>query len=274
MAEELTKFFEFTQDNIPVIIGILGIFLGFLWLAVVVWVLRDISTRTKNLVIILFSALFVAIGSLPALIIYLLIRPSQTIEDSSNKELFYASILDKEITACPSCGSMARTDFKFCPNCGEYLIYKCRNCNHQINPAWKYCINCNIKLISDTPMNTIFNRIVQNITIGLRFIQEKLNNLGKFVINLFRINKIFRAFSNLIIKIKLPVFQKNPKLKVMAQKRHEPKIETKAVVISKVPNLKSSQKKTKGRGRPRGSKDSKPRRKRADAGKSRGAYKA
>lgn len=266
----------------------------------VAWVVRDITTRSSKFKVIFLCGIFVLFGSLPAIAIYLLIRPERTIEDNQSRELFYAGILDKSITSCPECGELARQEYKFCPSCSASLDSKCPECAVQINPIWKYCANCNYALVQEIKttkfMGNLRNRFARKKAPTTATLQDKPRRF-QFIKNLNPINVIkpLRRLRNIRlprvrlkisrpqIKLQLPKFPRltlprlnfsrnavKPAIKIMAEKKHAPKSKAKAeVVVAPVPR---KSKKTH-RGRPKGIKDNRPRKKRADAGKSRGKYK-
>jgi hypothetical protein len=226
----------------------------------------------------------VSAGNVPGLVIYLLVRPQQTLEEGQNKELFYASVIDKKISACDECGCLVRSDYKFCPNCAHHLALECPHCHRRINPTWKYCTYCDTQLIPDT----FFVELKKNIAILMEqiwelFVEVVLLSL-KFV--LFAIYTVYNAFTSVLtfiskqlnkiafvqevnkarleIKMQLPeigLLKRYSNVKFIPERKH---VHEKKLIV---------QTPTKKRGRPKGSVDSQPRKKRGDAGKRRGRYK-
>lgn len=182
----MEAFINFLQNpsNVPLVVNFLVLYLAVLWLAVLAWILRDITTRSQNILIVLATLVFVAIGNLPAVAIYLLLRPEKTLEDAKEKDLFYASILDKEVGSCGHCQSLVRNDYKFCPTCGENLERHCENCGIRVQPTWSFCSNCQIDL---RPRRSWFPKFglglpaiagtLRLLTIGLRRIGDGLRTL-------------------------------------------------------------------------------------------------
>lgn len=253
--EQLLEFIEFNQYNLPLLIELLAVYILILWLAVVAWALKDITTRSNNFLVIILTVLLVTIGNIPGLVLYLLLRPSQTIEEGQNKELFYSSIVDKKISACDNCECLVRTDYKFCPECGHALMLQCQVCHRQINPTWKYCVYCDTKLAPNT--------IGESAALSLA-------NFGSSV----------RSFFARIISFDLRLTERAGNI-ISAERRYTASTKKKTKAVSAAAKKKSqkrtSKKASNGRpkkpGRPKGSRDSKPRKKRADAGKKRGSYK-
>lgn len=287
--DQLLKFIEFNQYNLPAILQVLALYIGLMWLAVVVWTLRDITTRSSNLLVILSTTLFVAIGTVPALIIYLLIRPSQTLEDNRNKDLFYASVLDQRVSICEDCHGLVRTSFQYCPHCSNNLDKKCPNCNKKINPTWKYCPGCNEQLFTEPSFNLFFVRLVNALKQARQMILKPFRAVFRkagIIVASFKLRKNIKKMNlrrpkfqvkrptltlpKFKLQIRLPKLQlptirkvKQPKLKVMAAEKQAAVKTVKAVAVKP---------KKRGRGRPAGKGDKKPRKKRADAGKKRGKY--
>ncbi|MFW5703024.1 MAG: zinc ribbon domain-containing protein [Candidatus Dojkabacteria bacterium] len=259
--EQFLEFIEFNQYNLPLLIELIAAYILILWLAVVAWTLKDITTRSNNFLVIILTVVLVTVGNIPGLVLYLLLRPSQTIEESQNKELFYSSIVDKKISACDSCGCLVRTDYKFCPDCGHALMLQCQECRRQINPTWKYCVYCDTKLAP----NTLGGSAVLGL-VGMGA------NVRKFFSSIFEFNLRYVRDSASNIK-------SAERRYVTAAKKKSTMTASAATKKSKSRTSKSSGKsdsksngKPKRAGRPKGSKDNKPRKKRADAGRKRGSY--
>lgn len=287
--DQLLKFIEFNQYNLPAILQILTIYIVLMWLAVVVWTLRDITTRSSNLLVILSTTLFVAVGTVPALIIYLLIRPSQTLEDNRNKDLFYASVLDQRVSICEDCHGLVRTSFQYCPHCSNNLGKKCPNCNKKINPTWKYCPGCNEKLFVEPSFSLFFVRLIQASKqlrqISFKSFRAVFQKIGAILASIklrknikkknlrrakFQVKRPTLSLPKFRLQIRFPNLQlptirkvKQSKPKVMAADKQAATKAVKAVAVNP---------KKRGRGRPAGKGDKKPRKKRADAGKKRGKY--
>jgi hypothetical protein len=329
-VEEILKFVEFNQYNLPFIIQILGLYLIMLYLALVAWVAKDITTRSQSFPVILTTVFFVLVGNIPALVIYLLVRPDATLDESKAQNLFQSSILDRKVTNCGECGCLVRTDFKYCPSCSSEVNHRCKECDHIINPTWRYCSFCNYRLVPE-PWHIIWpqaarkrigavsasfvgffkrsneNKLKKSIENknkqNNKKIEKKADVKPRFKIRLPKIAFPKIAFPKVGIprlklpqvkirlpKLKINLFNRKPKaakLSIMAEKKHPVKLEKKFIVgqMSKGKATEKSKtssapkavvikpKKSSGRGRPKGLKDNKPRKKRADAGRKRGNYK-
>lgn len=122
-------------------VRIAGAYLVAVWLASVIWTVRDITDRTGNLVIQTFSVLLVVIFTpILGLPLYLLIRPRTTLAEKYYEE---AGIAEAEyVSACPNCDEEVGEEFRFCPHCGHELLEECPACGAPKDKAWKFCASC------------------------------------------------------------------------------------------------------------------------------------
>ncbi|MBT4937195.1 hypothetical protein HON22_04735 [Candidatus Peregrinibacteria bacterium] len=108
-----------------VIKGVL-IYVAFFWIALIIWVTRDVINRSNNIVfqvaIILLNTFLPIFG----LVIYLLIRPTKTLLDKYYDELEIKALLDNDI--CHKCSSVLRDDYCFCPECSAAIKSTCGSC--------------------------------------------------------------------------------------------------------------------------------------------------
>lgn len=122
-------------------VRIAGAYLVAVWLASVIWTVRDITDRTGNLIIQTFSVLLVVIFTpILGLPLYLLIRPRTTLAEKYYEE---AGIAEAEyVSACPNCDEEVGEEFRFCPHCGHELLEECAACGAPKDKAWKFCASC------------------------------------------------------------------------------------------------------------------------------------
>src|SRR5438094_218084 len=110
-----------------------------LWLSAVVWTYRDIRTRSEDPISQSFATLLVGLFNLPGLIVYLVIRPHETLAASYERSLEAESMLHElqlDANNCPGCHRPIESDFNICPNCRAQLREICRNCNQLIRTNW------------------------------------------------------------------------------------------------------------------------------------------
>lgn len=127
-----------------------------IWIAVLLWVIKDISNRTNNTLLQVISILIILFLTPLGILIYLIIRPGKTLfekyyqEIEDNLNLFNKIIEDKGInitekTHCHKCDEEVKDDYKFCPKCKETLKNECRECWKFVFINWKVCPYCGIK---------------------------------------------------------------------------------------------------------------------------------
>lgn len=119
-------------------------FLIALWIGLILWVLRDIRSRTRDPFMIILSVLFVIILFIPGVFIYLFIRPRKTFEQKYQDAL-EEEVLLREIGVserCPSCGHNIQNDWILCPYCHTKIKKKCVGCGKALELPWNLCPYC------------------------------------------------------------------------------------------------------------------------------------
>lgn len=76
-----------------VIVAGVIIYLILLWIALVIWVAKDIVSRTNNILFQLISILIVLILNIFGIFIYLAIRPSKTLVESFFEDLEFEALM-------------------------------------------------------------------------------------------------------------------------------------------------------------------------------------
>jgi hypothetical protein len=121
-----------------------ALYLAVLWLALVLWTFGDIRRRTRNWFARLLATLFVLVLGLPGMVLYLLLRPKQTLAESYERELEEEALLQdlEERLACPGCQRRVRDDFLVCPHCEARLKDQCQHCGKPLALSWNVCPYC------------------------------------------------------------------------------------------------------------------------------------
>jgi RNA polymerase subunit RPABC4/transcription elongation factor Spt4/cbb3-type cytochrome oxidase subunit 3 len=163
----------FSNFNTEDFLKIVVIYLFLLWVAIIIWVTRDILARSNSIFFQLFCILLVVLLTpIFGLIIYFIIRPSyKKYEDEELYEEIYEELDDdedsnrdktenkivskveekikeEEIVAsfekitCYNCHYHIEENFKFCPNCEIKLLDNCKKCSKEIKTNWKICPYC------------------------------------------------------------------------------------------------------------------------------------
>lgn len=114
------------------------------WIVVLDWIWADSGERTSNkrsrILYIILAILFNVFGWL----IYLIIRPNQTIEEVywADLERRYLKYETSELGDCPKCGTQLYPGFLYCPNCNYRLKRKCPSCGVYVDKQSNFCPFC------------------------------------------------------------------------------------------------------------------------------------
>ncbi len=60
--------------------------------------------------------------------------------------ILYFVMRDPLMVHCTGCGTQARSNFAYCPGCGEPLGRACPQCKQRVEGAWANCAYCGQKL--------------------------------------------------------------------------------------------------------------------------------
>lgn len=121
-----------------------GVVLAALWLAMIIWTNRDMRARSRDPLAQLFVTAIVALLTVPGLLIYLMLRPRETLADAYERSLEEEALLQEieEKPSCPGCGQRVHTDWQVCPHCHTRLKKACYKCNHSLELSWNICPYC------------------------------------------------------------------------------------------------------------------------------------
>src|SRR5579862_106213 len=113
------------------------------WLAIIVWTWTDVRARSRDPVIWIFATL-VSIVPLVGIIVYLILRPRQTLMEAYIRSLEEEALLQEieERPVCPNCRHRIEADFLLCPNCQTQVKAQCLACKRLIEPSWSVCPYC------------------------------------------------------------------------------------------------------------------------------------
>ncbi len=126
------------------IITLLGMYTAAFWLALIIWTYRDHRARSRDGLASLAAALTVTILGLPGLLVYLLLRPKETLSETYERSLEEEALLQEieEKPICPGCGRPSQVDWQLCPYCHTTLKRACINCNQMLELSWQICPYC------------------------------------------------------------------------------------------------------------------------------------
>lgn len=121
-----------------------GGYVALIWLASVLWVYRDISSRTRDPVSQTVSVAIAVVMPLIGLPIYFALRPNETLQEAHDREIEQEAMLSEmhSLTSCPNCRRPVEGDFMVCAYCGTGLKQPCASCGQPLRAAYRYCPQC------------------------------------------------------------------------------------------------------------------------------------
>jgi hypothetical protein len=127
-----------------ILLALGGAYLVALWFVLIVWAYRDIETRSRNVVTQVFSTLLVVLFWVPGALLYLVLRPKETLDAAYQRSLEEEYLLQdlEELPRCPGCERFVEDDFVLCPHCQRQLREPCRDCNRLVDLRWPVCPYC------------------------------------------------------------------------------------------------------------------------------------
>jgi RNA polymerase subunit RPABC4/transcription elongation factor Spt4 len=119
-------------------------FLAALWLSLVFWTYRDIKARARDPLSRILAVLIVAVLFIPGIVIYLILRPSHTLEQEYQHTLEEEALLQaiEDAPLCPGCGRRVKDNWSICPNCHTKLRKNCHHCGKLMELPWNICPYC------------------------------------------------------------------------------------------------------------------------------------
>lgn len=127
-----------------ILVAIVGAFLFAFWVAMGIWAFNDIRTRSRDWLTIILACLLVLIFPIVGLVLYLMIRPKQTLADVYDRALEEEALLREieETLACHTCGIPVKDTWIYCANCHAQLQHTCHNCGNLVRNEWDICVYC------------------------------------------------------------------------------------------------------------------------------------
>lgn len=122
-----------------------------LWAGIIVWTVNDMRARSWDVIAAALAALLVAAVPFAGWVVYLLVRPKETLAEAYDRALEEEALL-KDAGAhfhCPQCHAPAREEWAFCPQCQTQLLYACRHCGQNVRGDWKFCVYCRATIPTD-----------------------------------------------------------------------------------------------------------------------------
>lgn len=138
-----------------------------LWFALIAWTFRDIESRSRSVFTQVFSTLLVVLFFVPGLLLYLILRPKETLDQTFQRALEEEYLLQDldELPLCRGCQRAIDPEYVLCPHCQTTLRHACQNCSKLIDVRWSVCPYCT------TPVTTAVDAAVPALD-GVRVMDE------------------------------------------------------------------------------------------------------
>ncbi len=117
-----------------------------LWFALAVWAYRDINARSQSVVTQVVGTLLVVLFSVPGALLYLLLRPKETLDEAYQRSLEEEYLLQdiEEVAVCFSCQRPVEEEYMLCPHCQTVLKEACVGCGKLVDVKWSVCPYCGV----------------------------------------------------------------------------------------------------------------------------------
>jgi Double zinc ribbon len=144
------------------------------WFALVAWTFRDIESRSRSVFTQVFSTLLVVLFFVPGLLLYLILRPKETLDQAFQRALEEEYLLQDldDLPLCPGCQRSVDPEFVLCPHCQTRLRGPCPACSRLIDLRWDVCPYCAVpvdKATLDAPLTGSETlRVLEDARIGRR----------------------------------------------------------------------------------------------------------
>lgn len=110
----------------------------------VIWTFRDIRARSNDFLAQILATLMVLLLPVVGLIVYLMLRPKETLAEAYERSLEQEALLQaiEEPENCPGCGQRVKSEYLYCPNCHTRLKKACHQCARPLHLRWTLCPFC------------------------------------------------------------------------------------------------------------------------------------
>ena len=136
------------QPFVIMFAALLAAFMTAVWVSVVIWTFRDIRSRSRDIFAQILATLMVLVFfpffPFPGLLLYLLLRPRETLSEIYERSLEEEALLQgiEERLACPGCNRRIEEAFMVCPTCHTRLKKACPACGRLLHLRWNLCPYC------------------------------------------------------------------------------------------------------------------------------------
>jgi RNA polymerase subunit RPABC4/transcription elongation factor Spt4 len=132
------------NNLIVTIVTLLGTVTAAFWLAFIIWTYKDMRARSRDPLAPIAASIMVALLFVFGVIIYVMLRPRETLADAYERSLEEEALLQEieEKPHCPGCGRAVKGDWQVCPYCHTKLKKPCVQCGRVLELPWNICPHC------------------------------------------------------------------------------------------------------------------------------------
>jgi len=126
-------------------VAFISAFTAAFWVSLVIWTFRDMRLRSRDIFAQLLASLVVLIFGPLGMLIYLILRPQETLSEAYARTLEEEALLQditEEQPVCPECKHRIEPDFIICPACHTELRKACPHCGRLMLMRWEICPYC------------------------------------------------------------------------------------------------------------------------------------
>ena len=135
---------ETITSYLTIVAAIVGALFAALWLSFIIWAFRDMRLRSRDPFAQILAAVLVAVLPGVGIIIYLILRPPETLAEAYERALEEEALLQEieEKPHCPGCSRIVDGRWLLCPHCHTRLKKACPDCNSLMELQWTLCPFC------------------------------------------------------------------------------------------------------------------------------------
>ncbi|MHB8491274.1 MAG: zinc ribbon domain-containing protein [Solirubrobacteraceae bacterium] len=145
------------STSLTIFFDILIIFAVIVYVALVYWTYNDAQRRILDPTLV-GCATAVALVPFVGPLVYLIVRPVETLEDAQEREMELEAtklrLYELESGLCPHCDYPIERDFLRCPSCLRSLKERCHKCERPLDRAWTICPYCESEVPAPTVRRT------------------------------------------------------------------------------------------------------------------------
>lgn len=135
---------ETIVSYLTIVAAVMAALLVALWLSLIIWAFRDMRARSRDPFAQILAALLVAALPIVGIVIYLILRPPETLAEAYERALEEEALLQEieERPACPGCSRTVHPNWILCPHCHTRLRKACPDCHSLMELQWNLCPFC------------------------------------------------------------------------------------------------------------------------------------